>query len=118
MHKETHIELINVIVDDSNPDYPNAVILAYWKLVSICPGEMCIVRTPYATNLTPPYDGNFAPFESVDDQMIATWIQNHYGPNYNTLVQRNEELLMAEFDPPEGPQFHSYHYCPNLGTWQ
>lgn len=110
----TSFELINVVVDNSNPNYPNSVILVYWRLVSSCPEKSYKVTNSYATNLIPNHN-NFVPLESIDDQMIATWVQNHYGPNYSTLVERNKELLMAEFEPPDGA---TYRYNQNLGIWQ
>lgn len=118
MNKETRIEIISVVVDNSNPNYQNAVVLVYWKLISWCPDSICMVRTLYSTYLTPSYDANFVTLENVTPELLATWIQNTYGPNYSTLVQRNEEKMMAEFEPPEGPNFIGRFYNTITNQWQ
>ena len=102
MNKETRIDIISIVVDNSNQDYQNAIVLVYWKLVSWCPDEICNIQTSYATYLTPSYDNNFVPIENVNPELLATWIQNTYGPNYDTLVQRNLEKMSSEFESLRG----------------
>lgn len=114
----TRIEIISVVVDNSNPSYQNAIVLVYWVLVAWYDDMLGESRVRHATYFTPTYDETFKSIDEVNPELLATWIENTYGPNYNTLVQANIDYLTAQHNPPEGDNLRGRFFNQITNQWQ
>lgn len=117
----TEVLPTTVITDSTNPNYPNAVVSVYWKLITTWnENPNYFVRRDYCTELHPSFDENFIDFEHTNNSMIVDWIKLEMGGFYDTLVQLVEyDFYMNYMNPPEKSDLIKYYFYNEITqSWQ
>lgn len=110
----SEIYIQTVVTDNTNSDYPNAIVSIYWRLNS----ELGSVKTEreYVTNFSPVFDENFVSFSSVTDETMKTWIKSELGTKYTDLVSLTEQWVSEFQDNDTNKNYYFYNTTEN--QWQ
>ena len=92
MQKEVHI--LNVLVDNSNVNYPNAIIKVWWRLN--CYDDVSMLSYQCCTSFSPVFDENYISYENVTNQQIIDWIKTTEGMKYQCMEHMIEYSLTNE----------------------
>lgn len=87
----TNIQILNILVDNSNPNYIGAIIKVWWRLN--CIAEKEFVSYQCSTDMSPSFDNNFIPYSDVTNEMLTQWILDIEGSDYIVLKKIIEKSV-------------------------
>jgi hypothetical protein len=92
----TNIQIINILVDNSDVDYPGAIIKVWWRLNCIDDNEF--ISYQCTTDLIPVFDNNFIPYENITNEMLKDWIIQIEGTSYTVLKNFIEKSVQNQMN--------------------
>lgn len=88
------IQLINILTDNTNTNYPNAIIKVWWRLNHT--NEFSTISYQCYTSFEPVQDENYIPYDQVTNEVIKNWIISTEGSIYTCLVNSITKALENE----------------------
>ena len=118
MSATTELVIQTVVVDNSNPAYPNAIIRIYWRLHSKytdAQGILTKTEREYITNLTPSYDESFISLNEINENTMIGWIKSDLGDKYTDLENLTKQWVLDFATPLDNDH---YFYNKETNHWQ
>lgn len=91
-----NIQILNILVDNSNPNFSGAIIKVWWRLNCMCTDGYDNISYQCSTNLTPQFDENFIAYQNITNQMLIDWIIQNEGETYTNMTNMIEKTVINQ----------------------
>lgn len=102
--KNTHIWTVDALsVQNTNPQFPNDVIIVQWHVTATSP-KGTVAEFSLSTRIAPASEGDFVPYDQLTEDQVIGWVKEELGAEYVATIEQNLDLnIEAQENPPPCP---------------